>query len=170
MCIILSSEVIMRNIKIINSDWLFSKEVKSAPSSLPSGWESLNLPYTWNGKDGQDGGNDYYRGTCWFAKALSSEELPVGDEKYFQFDGVNSSCEVYWNGKKLAEHHGGYSTFRVKIEEIKEDNILALAVDNSSNNKVYPQNADFTFYGGIYRDVSVIGVPKNHFDLDLHHL
>ena len=158
----------MRNIKVINSDWLFTKNAKSVPSALPTDWEKLNLPYTWNGKDGQDGGNDYYRGTCWFAKEISSSDLPEGEEVYFQFDGVNSSCEVYWNGKKLAEHHGGYSTFRVKVEDIEDNNILALAVDNSSNDKVYPQNADFTFYGGIYRDVSVIGVPKNHFDLDYY--
>ena len=158
----------MRNIKVINSEWLFSKEAKSAPVSLPADWEKLNLPYTWNGKDGQDGGNDYYRGICWFAKEIKASDLPEGEEVYFQFDGVNSSCEVYFNGKKLAEHHGGYSTFRVKVEDIMDNNILALAVDNRPNDKVYPQNADFTFYGGIYRDVSVIGVPKNHFDLDYY--
>ena len=158
----------MRNIKIFNADWAFSKNATSAPKAMPTDWESLNLPYTWNGKDGQDGGNDYYRGTCWFAKTIKASELPEGEVYYLQFDGVNSSCEVYWNGKKVAEHHGGYSTFRAEIEDIKEENLLAVAVDNSPNQKVYPQNADFTFYGGIYRDVSVIGVKKNHFDLDYY--
>ena len=103
----------MRNIKVINSDWLFSKNAKSAPTVCPQDWVSLNLPFTWNGKDGQDGGNDYYRGTCWFAKEIKASDLPEGEEIYFQFDGVNSSCEVFWNAEKLAEHHGGYSTFRV---------------------------------------------------------
>lgn len=158
----------MRNIKMINAGWLFSKEAKAAPSSIPADWTAVDLPYTWNGKDGQDGGNDYYRGTCWFVKELKAADLPEGEERYFQFDGVNSSCEVFWNGKKICEHHGGYSTFRAKIKDIKEENILAVAVDNSVNDKVYPQNADFTFYGGIYRDVSIIGVPENHFDLDYY--
>ncbi len=158
----------MRNIKIINSGWAFSKDAKSAPSAVPADWMALNLPYTWNGKDGQDGGNDYYRGTCWFAKEIKAADLPEGEVHYLQFDGVNSSCEVFWNGKKIAEHHGGYSTFRAEIKDIKDANILAVAVDNSPNQKVYPQNADFTFYGGIYRDVSVIGVKKNHFDLDYY--
>ncbi len=158
----------MRNINIINSNWLFSKEAKSAPAALPSGWQEINLPYTWNGEDGQDGGNDYYRGTCFFAKSLKEDELPAGEVKYLQFDGVNSSCEVFWNGKSVTKHDGGYSTFRVRIEDIKEENILAVAVDNSSNDRVYPQNADFTFYGGIYRDVKVIGVPEKHFDLDYY--
>ena len=158
----------MRNIKVINQDWAFAKKVKTAPASIPADWEKLNLPYTWNGKDGQDGGNDYFRGTCAFAKTLTKAELPEGEEKYLQFDGVNSSCEVFWNGKKITEHHGGYSTFRVKLPEVKDENLLVVLVDNSPNDKVYPQNADFTFYGGIYRDVSVIGVAKNHFDLDYY--
>ena len=158
----------MRNVKMINAGWLFSKEAKSAPSSIPADWTAVDLPYTWNGKDGQDGGNDYYRGTCWFVKELKAADLPEGEEKYLQFDGVNSSCEIFWNGKSICKHDGGYSTFRVKIENIKETNILSVAVDNSPNDRVYPQNADFTFYGGIYRDVSVIGVPENHFDLDYY--
>ena len=158
----------MRNIKVINGGWLFSKDAKSAPNALPTDWTALDLPYTWNGKDGQDGGNDYYRGTCYFAKSLKADELPEGEVKYLQFDGVNSSCVVFWNGKEITKHDGGYSTFRVKLENINDENLLVVAVDNSANDRVYPQNADFTFYGGIYRDVSVIGVPENHFDLDYY--
>ena len=158
----------MRNIKVINGDWLFSKEAKSAPTALPADWTGLDLPYTWNGKDGQDGGNDYYRGTCYFAKEIKAEELPEGNVKYLQFDGVNSSCVVFWNNKEITKHDGGYSTFRAEIKDIKDSNLLVVAVDNSANDRVYPQNADFTFYGGIYRDVSVVAVPKNHFDLDYY--
>ena len=158
----------MRNIKVINNDWLFSKNAKSAPSNLPTDWEALNLPFTWNGKDGQDGGNDYYRGTCYFAKEIKAQDLPDGAVKYLQFDGVNSSCVVFWNGKEITKHDGGYSTFRVEIKDIADTNLLVVAVDNSANDRVYPQQADFTFYGGIYRDVSVIGVNENHFDLDYY--
>ena len=158
----------MRNIKIINDNWLFSKEAKAAPAALPTDWEQKNLPYTWNEKDGQDGGNDYYRGKCFFAKSISKADLPEGEEIYLQFDGVNSTAEIFWNGKSLMVHHGGYSTFRVKVEEIKDENLLVVSADNTPNDFVYPQMADFTFYGGIYRDVSVIGVPKKHFDLDYY--
>ena len=158
----------MRNIKVINGGWLFSKDAKSAPNALPTDWTVLDLPYTWNGKDGQDGGNDYYRGTCYFAKQIKADELPEGEVKYLQFDGVNSSCVVFWNGKEITKHDGGYSTFRVKLDDIKDENLLVVQVDNSANDRVYPQQADFTFYGGIYRDVSIIAVPENHFDLEYY--
>lgn len=158
----------MRNIKVINGGWLFTKDAKSAPATLPADWTSLDLPYTWNGEDGQDGGNDYYRGTCYFAKEIQADDMPEGEVKYLQFDGVNSSCVVYWNNKEITKHDGGYSTFRAEIKDIKDTNLLVVAVDNSANDRVYPQNADFTFYGGIYRDVSLIGVNKNHFDLDYY--
>lgn len=158
----------MRNIKEINGAWLFSKESRDIPGSLPQGWESVELPHTWNGEDGQDGGNDYYRGKCLYARSLSRSELPEGDCIYLQLDAVNSSAEVYFNGKKLAEHHGGYSAFRMELTDIKDENLLVVAADNSPNETVYPQQADFTFYGGIYRSVKLIGVPAEHFSLDYY--
>ena len=156
----------MREIRIINNQWRFSKEAKSVPTDFPTDWECLNLPHTWNGIDGQDGGNDYYRGICYYAKQLEGAQFEEGKVHYLQFDGVNSSATVYWNGKELVTHHGGYSTFRVKLEEIQKENLLVVAVDNGANDFVYPQNADFTFYGGIYRDVKIVSVEENHFDLD----
>lgn len=158
----------MRNIKNINDNWLFKKDTDIVPETLPADWEKLDLPYTWNGEDGQDGGNDYFRGSGCFLKAFSKSELPEGEEHYLQLDGVNSSAFVYLNGVRIASHHGGYSTFRVKLENVLEENILAVVADNSQNDFVYPQMADFTFYGGIYRDVKMIGVPKKHFNLEYY--
>ncbi len=156
----------MRTVTKINQNWAFSLDATAVPAEYPSEWKVLDLPYTWNGEDGQDGGNDYYRGKGYFAKALSASDFDENDVHYLQFDGVNSSAEIYFNGKKIAEHHGGYSTFRAKVEDIKENNLLVVVADNSANDRVYPQTADFTFYGGIYRDVKIVGVDKNHFDLD----
>ena len=158
----------MRKVINIDKDWKFSKEVSSVPSTFPSDWESIDLPYTFNGDDGQDGGNDYYRGKGYFAKSLAKSDMPDGEEVYLQLDGVNSTGTVYFNGKEICVHDGGYSTFRVKLDDIKDENLLVVVADNSPNDYVYPQVADFTFYGGIYRDVSLIGVGKNHFDLDFY--
>ena len=104
----------MREIKNINSGWLFSSTEKNAPAVLPANWQALDLPHTWNGTDGQDGGNDYLRQTCFYAKEILKTEL-TGEENYLEFDAVNSSAEIFWNGISLTKHHGGYSRFRVKI-------------------------------------------------------
>ena len=142
----------MRTIKSINENWLFTMDEKANPSALPEGAEQLNLPHTWNGRDGQDGGNDYKRQKCWYFKEIAKADLS-DEENYLEFDAVNSSAEIFWNGTSLLVHHGGYSRFRVKIpaDKIQDKNILAVSADNSPNETVYPQVADFTFYGGIYR-------------------
>ena len=158
----------MRQIININKGWRFSKKPQSTPTALPTDWEPVDLPHTWNGTDGQDGGNDYYRGKCAYAKALTADELGSAPVHYLQFDGVNSSAAVYWNGRQIAKHDGGYSTFRAKLPEILPENLLVVYADNSPNETVYPQMADFTFYGGIYRDVTVLGVEESHFDLDYY--
>lgn len=158
----------MRKITNINSGWLFSKDAEKVPNVLPDNWQEVDLPHTWNGDDGQDGGNDYYRGTCYYAKELDGSLFDDGKVCYLEFRGVNSTAEIFFNGEKLITHHGGYSTFRVKTPQVKSSNLLVVAADNSPNDFVYPQVADFTFYGGIYRDVNLITVEENHFDLDYY--
>ncbi|MBE5816805.1 MAG: DUF4982 domain-containing protein [Clostridiales bacterium] len=156
----------MRNIIKLNSDWLFIKD--TADITLREG-ERVSLPHSWNAVDGQDGGNDYFRGSCLYVKALNKEELPKADMYYLEIRGANSSADVYVNGNKLAHHDGGYSTWRVNItKELNESAEIAILVDNSANDTVYPQMADFTFYGGIYRDVNLICVNESHFDLDYY--
>ena len=154
----------MRNIVNLNSDWLFVKNTTDI--SLCEG-EKISLPHTWNAEDGFDGGNDYFRGSCLYKKTLEKSSLPEADLYYLEFRGANSSADVYVGGKKLAHHDGGYSTWRVNItEEITDATEIAVIVDNAPNETVYPQMADFTFYGGLYRNVNLICVNKAHFDLD----
>ena len=159
----------MREIINFNTKWAFSKEATKVPEKMPGNWYYVNLPHTWNAIDGQDGDNDYYRGTCFYAKELNKADLPASDRYYLEIKGANSSADVYVNGKKLAHHDGGYSTWRVDMTEaLAAQNLIVIAVDNSANEVVYPQNADFTFYGGLYRDVNIIAVNESHFDLDCY--
>ena len=159
----------MRKIININRKWSFTKDFNGIPAVADAKWNFVNLPHTWNAIDGQDGDNDYYRGTCLYMKTLDKEELPEADRYYLEFRGANSSADVYVNGKKLAHHDGGYSTWRVDItEEIGIKTVIAVTVDNSPNETVYPQMADFTFYGGLYRDVNIVAVSNSHFDLDYY--
>ena len=161
----------MRNVLNINAGWAFLKDAKEVPATLPSDWEVVNVPHSWNAIDGMDGGADYFRGTCHYAKVIKKTELPEADRYYLEINGANSSADVFVNGEKRAHHDGGYSTWRVELtSDLKdaEEALLVIAVDNAANDTVYPQVADFTFYGGIYRDVNIVCVADSHFDLEYY--
>ena len=158
----------MRQIINLNAGWVFNKQ-NEIPAELCADWEKVDLPHSWNAVDGQDGGNDYFRGTACYAKTLTKAELPIAQQYYLEIRGANSSADVYLDGKHLAHHDGGYSTWRVNItENLQDSSLLVIAVDNAANDRVYPQMADFTFYGGPYRDVNIIAVADSHFDLDYY--
>ena len=155
----------MRTVILLNDNWRFVKTAANAVEAAQAASEPVTLPHTWNAVDGQDGGNDYHRGTCWYVRELEKPAMD-GGEVWLELDGAAMTAEVYLNGEKLARHEGGYSTFRVNLTaHLQEKNILAVSVDNSDNDTVYPQKADFTFYGGLYRDVKLITVPAVHFEL-----
>ena len=159
----------MRQVMNLNYKWSFSKAATAVPTEIDNKWDFVNLPHSWNAIDGQDGGNDYYRGTAYYAKNIEKSELPVADKYFLELRGANSSADVYVNGKHLAHHDGGYSTWRVDVTDHLELNtLIVVAVDNAPNDRVYPQMADFTFYGGLYRDVNLIAVPASHFDLEYY--
>ncbi len=149
----------MRREILLNKDWTFL--YKDAPAVC------VDIPHTWNALDGQDGGNDYYRGKCIYEKEIPVPPHGENDRVYLEFQGVNASAKVILNANQIATHDGGYSTFRCDITDVlQETNHLTVEVDNSKNDRVYPQKADFTFYGGIYRDVRLLIVDRYHFDLD----
>ena len=148
----------MRHILSLNEAWSFRKEHQEATI--------LDLPHTWNAADGMDGGGDYWRGKGIYEKTLTREALPQGERIFLEIPAANSSADVFVNGEKLCHHDGGYSCFRCELtEQLGEEAVLRIEVDNSASRTVYPQVADFTFYGGLYRGVRLIGVSGSHFDL-----
>jgi len=156
----------MRIVQNINKQWTFIKENVPYEKALSAKGDPIDLPHTWNGRDGQSGGNNYYRNTCWYIRKIARKEISPDSHVYLEFKGANSSVTVHFNGECLGKHEGGYSTFRFEITDlIADENTIAVAVDNSKNDRVYPQTADFTFYGGIYRDVNIISLSENHFSL-----
>jgi len=159
----------MRKIISINTGWDFAKDAAKFPSEVPAEFLAVDLPHTWNAEDGMDGGNDYYRGTCVYKKHIKKADLPKADKYFLEVCGANSSAVVFVDGKELAKHDGGYSTFRVDITDaLGGESELAITVDNAPNDRVYPQMADFTFYGGLYRNVNIIAVNNTHFDLEYY--
>lgn len=151
----------------LKDNWMFVKEAENAADAASKKGTAVSLPHTWNAVDGQDGGNDYHRGTCWYVTKFQKPELEAGSQVYVEFLGASVIADIYLNGEAVAHHEGGYSTFRVNLtDKLQEENVLAVALNNADNNYVYPQKADFTFYGGLYRMVNLIVVPESHFELD----
>ena len=151
----------MRTIHNLNKNWTFIYHDGTR--------SQINIPHTWNNLDGQDGGADYFRGTCTYETTFLAPAYGARERVYLQFDGVNSSAKVVLNGIEVMTHDGGYSTFRKDVTDLLcTVNELTVYVDNSVNDRVYPQKADFTFYGGIYRDVKLLVVNEVHFDLDYY--
>ena len=146
----------MKKILSLNEGWIFCKQGEK---------ETVNLPHTWNGLDGQGAGDDgYFRGACTYTRILPKYEGKV----YLEFLGANSLCTVKINGRVAGVHEGGYSTFRVDITKLltSPKNFLEVTVDNSESKTAYPGFADFTFYGGLYRGVNLIyDIPETHFSL-----
>lgn len=163
----------MREIINLNKGWRFIREDEERSrmaGHLDGHWEVVSIPHTWNAIDGANG-FDYYKGACWYRKEIVLDRAYEGKRVFVEFNGSNSVTDAHLNGEHLGQHRGGYSTFRFDITDLVkfgESNLLAVKVDNTVFADVYPQVADFTFYGGIYRDVNLIITGSTHFDLMDH--
>jgi len=162
----------MRKTLPLSTDWYFKQNADRtahAPKKAGHDFQAVSLPHTWNALDGQDGGFDYARCASWYYRTVQVKPQK-GERVYLEFLGANAICKVYANGKEIAEHKGGFSAFRCDITNHIHFGKVKLAVlcDNGENKEVYPQTADFTFFGGLYRGVNIITVPETHFDLDYY--
>ncbi len=161
----------MRRVIDLNAGWQFHKGDITFEEATCCGWEEIKLPHTWNNLDGQDGGNDYYQGRCWYRKVLTKELIPAGADRdvYIRFGAASKRAVVYLNGEMIGSHDGGFAAFTVCLTgKLKgEDDELMVMVDNSRDLPIYPMQADFTFFGGLYREVSLIcfDTPQ-HFKVD----
>ncbi|WP_136608778.1 glycoside hydrolase family 2 protein [Paenibacillus dokdonensis] len=160
----------MRKTWNLNQGWKFSKEDDEGAilAAYPNeNCESVDLPHTWNAIDGANG-FEYFKGACWYRKEFTVPSREQGNTIFIEFHGSNSITDVYVNAIHIGHHRGGYSIFRFDITDVVkfgQTNVLAVKVDNTVYDDVYPQMADFTFFGGIYRDVNLVIANPVHFDL-----
>ena len=160
-----------REIKTINDGWTFLKgNIIRASDSIynEKGWETIVIPHTWNAEAYTD--KAYYKGVGWYRKKLSLSESWNGKQIFLKFEAASKAASVFVNGRLVGEHQGGYTAFTIDITpycSFSSSNIIAVKVDNSRND-IPPISGDFTFFGGIYRDVWIIAVSKQHFDLLNH--
>lgn len=144
----------MKQILSLNKDWSFCKKGE---------FSVVDLPHTWNAEDGQNR-RDYYRGKCTYSRILPD----CAGNVILEINGANTKCEVYINGHLVKTHDNGYAMFRAELTPFLHGggDCLEITVDNSPDELLYPQTADFTFYGGLYRDVNLLtDVPDTRFAL-----
>lgn len=158
----------MMQINPLNDDWTFAKhnDPSFATQSIPEG-QSVKLPHTWNQADGQGGSESYYRGKCWYQRKLTISEEDLTKRLYLEFGAAGNIGQVYINGSLSGESRCGYAMFRVALNPYLKagENLIAVLVDNSYDNEVLPLLADFTFYGGLYREVNLLVMGDIHFDV-----
>lgn len=154
----------------LNGDWRFIKQPMPAASAKlydDSSWSRVNLPHTYNALDGQDGGNDYFRGETWYRKRYRLPEVLAGRQYYLRFEGVGHSAEVWVNGAKAGEHKGAFSAFVFDLNpfvKVARANYIAVKVSNADDRTLAPRKPDWTVAGGIYRDVKLIAMDTAHVD------
>lgn len=155
----------------INENWHFyAGDLPQAitDSCDTSQWEVVDLPHTWNNEDCDDEIPGYRRGVSWYRRTLHIPESQHNNNITIYFEGANQTAEVYINGISAGKHTGGYTRFAFDITPyVKwgENNTIAIKVDNSYDADIPPLSADFTFFGGIYRDVYLIYTQPVHIDL-----
>ena len=148
-----------RVVYTINDGWKFTKgspfEAQLAGCD-DSSWETVNIPHTWNNKDADDETPGFYRGPAWYRKQLFVDKSQEGRQAVIYFEGANQEVRFYLNGQFVGEHKGGYTRFCFDITShlrYGQENLFTIYVNNVYNPNIPPLSADFTFFGGIYRDV-----------------
>ncbi|MCX2838017.1 malectin domain-containing carbohydrate-binding protein [Salinimicrobium sp. MT39] len=157
----LGTAIAQRQVQSLNSAWRFSSEVQPE--------KNVNIPHTWNAEDAFKDGKEYFRGKGTYKKTLFAPQKWQNKQVFLKFEGSNQVTEVFVNGTSAGKHIGGYTGFVIDIsEELKlaSENELKIVVDNSHNTNIPPLDADFNFYGGIYRDLELIIIDKLHFELE----
>lgn len=145
----------------INDCWTFWKEGDAVK-------ETVSFPHTWNSEDAVDDVPGYYRGTGWYEKTIRINDDLSGKKVFVRFDGADQVVDLYINGSHAGNHKGGYTAFVFDISNLIHagDNSFKVKVDNAHNEGIPPLGADFTFFGGIYRNVSLVFVPENHISVE----
>ena len=147
----------MGNIRNLNKNWRFRKENGE--------WEKVDIPHTWNGKDGQDG-TGMWRGKGYYEKKIIFSEEELGKVLYLEIGAASQVSYVFVNERLAYTSTCPYSLYRVALNEylVPGENTVLIEADNSHRDTVYPYMADFSFYGGLYRNVNLIEVENIHFD------
>lgn len=152
----------------ISKNWEFSKgSGKQTPAKF---WQSINIPHSFNAKDGQDGGGvrggrtGFYRGNVWYRKNLEMPSFDASKRYFINFEAVSIEAEVFLNGKKLGKHRGAFTAFNFEVTDVIKpgNNLLEVKVNNHWKKDMPPLSGDFVMFGGIYRPVQLISTSDSN--------
>ncbi|MEG1903432.1 MAG: glycoside hydrolase family 2 TIM barrel-domain containing protein [Bacteroidales bacterium] len=144
-----------RESKSLNENWnfRFSHQVQKNQT------QRVDLPHTWNAQDALSGQWDYKRGIGNYTRKMFVDSAWQGKRLYLRFEGANTITNLFVNEKHVGEHRGGYGAFIFEITDLVKygtENTLLVRVNNAEQLDVMPLVGDFNFYGGIYRNVSLL--------------
>lgn len=163
----------------LNGPWRFALDPEEsarpwAPDSEDAEWEAVPIPHSWNTRDpydlrgladGLDIGPQYHRGVGWYRLRFTVPPDLDGRALTLRFLGAANVAEVWLDGERLGRHVGGFTPFRFDVTgrlRPGREHVLAVRVDNRFDPAHAPHAADFTFYGGLYREVLLEAAHPTH--------
>lgn len=163
----------IRGVADFNPGWRFhlgDAEDAHMPGFDDSAWDLVNLPHGLEILPLEASGSLNYQGPAWYRKHFETpDDVAPGRRVFLHFEAIMGHSQVWLNGQPLTQHFGGYLPIHLDVTDAlstEESNVLAVRADNS-NDPSYPpgkpQSAlDFTYFGGIYRDVWMITASPIH--------
>ena len=168
----------MRSVKIILGLMLAASSMSAGAReafTVNDGWsftfandtvgKVVHLPYCWN--EDAYSTRDYRRGKGVYGKRLRIPSRFEGKRIFLRLDGAASKSDVAVDGKPVGSHIGAYSSHMIDVTPFVKPgatHLLTVSVDNSDKD-IPPYSADFTFMGGLYRDVWLLALDPVHLDL-----
>lgn len=155
----------------INESWRYADGDVAGAEAIgfdDTDWRSVDLPHTWNAEDAFTESIEYRRGVGWYRRQLTLDPSLRGMRIFLHFEGANQVADVFVNGTPAGRHIGGYTAFAFDVTDLvrfDDATVIAVRVDNRHDDDIPPLNADFTFYGGIYRDVWLVATAPVHITL-----
>ena len=152
----IATEVVAREVIPFNKDWEFHK------ATTPDDVEEVTLPHCYNAEDGTR--PDYYRGEAIYTKVFDAPASSKEQRVFVRFEAVGFQAKVELNGVELGHHKGAFTAFCYELTDHLQakGNVMKVTVDNRKDMSIAPINADFTMFGGIYRPVSLLVLPKGN--------
>ena len=145
----------------LNDDWLFTEQFEdslAAPEYPENTLQPVRLPHTCKETPFHYFDESLYQMVSGYRRHLLIPKDWQGKQILLTFEGAAHDSTVFCNGKKVGEHHCGYTAFTVDLTDnvlYGQDNLLCVRLDSRENLNVPPFGyvIDYMTYGGIYRDV-----------------